>query len=87
MKIELSNDYFIKGLVDKYNFETDNEGKVIIKFPQLNNDELIELVNRYFYESENGWRVYKPNDNYVIVDRGNEKTTYPIDQFRAAFNA
>jgi hypothetical protein len=49
MKIEVSNEEFMKRLVKKYNF-TFNEKRRIPDFDYrvLTDDELIELINRFF---------------------------------------
>jgi len=85
MKIRLNNEYFIKGLREKYSFELDNENKVKIKFDRLSDDDLIELVNRHFDDINSDWLVYKTNNNTVVIDTKNEKITNSIQRFRAAF--
>lgn len=51
MKIEVSNEEFMKRLAKKYNF-TFNEKRRIPDFDYkvLTDDELIELINRFFIE-------------------------------------
>lgn len=85
MKIKLNNECFIEGLRKKYSFELDNENKVKIEFNKLSDDDLIELVNRYFDDINNGWLVYKMNNNTVVIDIKGEKITHSIQRFRATF--
>jgi hypothetical protein len=57
MKIEVSNEQFLKRLVKKYGF-TFNEKRRIPDFDYkvLNDDELIELINRFFRDE--GYKDY-----------------------------
>lgn len=57
MKIEVSNEEFMKRLSKKYNF-TFNEKRRIHDFDYkvLTDDELIELINRFFRDE--GWKDY-----------------------------
>lgn len=85
MKIRLNNECFIEGLREKYSFELDNENKVRIEFNKLSDDDLIELINRYFDDIKSDWFVYKTNNNTVVIDMKGEKITHSIQRFRAAF--
>ena len=84
MKIEIDTVHFINGLAEKYGFERDQEDKVIIKFEELTIEELMDIVNRYFNDLKNGWRVYKVDDN-IIVDMEGRKNSFSLQQFRLAF--
>lgn len=62
MNIELSDECFVDMLLEKYKFDTDEEGKVKVVFDKLSIEELISLFNRYI-------RVYN-NDGVIVKDNG-----------------
>ena len=86
MKIEIDTVHFINGLAEKYGFERDQNGKVKIRFAELTIEEIMDIVNRYFNDDlKNGWRVYKIDDDDIVVDMVVAKNHYSPQQFKLAF--
>lgn len=73
MKIEVSNEKFMKGLVKKYGFTFNEKLQVSdFDFKVLTDDEIIEIINRFFRDE--GCEDYIVNTNtkgimkYICAD-------------------